>query len=164
MLLDVQGLNVKLVDVLINKKLKISTAESCTGGLLSALITEVSGASEIFEETVVTYSNEAKIRELGVSGETLAKYGAVSYDIAHEMCMGICAHTGADVGIGITGIAGPGGGTKDKPVGTVFIGVCVLGEVSVKEMHFDGDRGKVRQSACITAMETALEMLQSNNK
>lgn len=163
MLSNVGGLNKRLVNMLIEKKLKISTAESCTGGLLSALITEVSGASEIFEETIVTYSNEAKMRELGVREETLIRYGAVSYDTAHQMCTGICDHTGAEVGIGITGIAGPGGGTKDKPVGTVYIGVCVLGDVKVKEMHFGGSREKVRESACITALETALEMLDTKN-
>ena len=156
---DVKDINVRLVKRLIEKNLKISTAESCTGGLLSALITQVSGASEIFEETIVTYSNEAKMRELGVKKETLDRYGAVSHDTAYEMCKGICAHTGADIGIGITGIAGPGGGTEDKPVGTVFIGICCLDEVIVMEKHFDGDRDKVRENTCYAAMEAVLEKI-----
>ena len=157
---DVKNINILLVEKLLQKGLKISTAESCTGGLLSALITQVSGASEIFEETIVTYSNEAKMRELGVKKETLDRYGAVSHNTAYEMCAGICKHTGADIGIGITGIAGPTGGTEDKPVGTVFIGICVRGEISVMEMHFDGDRDKVRESTCFTAMDAVLKILQ----
>ena len=157
---DVKNINILLVEKLLQKGLKISTAESCTGGLLSALITQVSGASEIFEETIVTYSNEAKMRELGVKKETLDRYGAVSHNTAYEMCAGICKHTGSDIGIGITGIAGPTGGTEDKPVGTVFIGICVRGEISVMEMHFDGDRDKVRESTCFTAMDAVLKILQ----
>ena len=157
---DVKNINILLVEKLLQKGLKISTAESCTGGLLSALITQVSGASEIFEETIVTYSNEAKMRELGVKKETLDRYGAVSHNTAYEMCAGICKHTGSDIGIGITGIAGPTGGTEDKPVGTVFIGICVRGEISVMEMHFDGNRDKVRESTCFTAMDAVLKILQ----
>lgn len=156
---DIGDMNVRLVKALTEKKLKISTAESCTGGLLAALITQAAGASEVFEESIVTYSNEAKMRELGVKKETLDKFGAVSHDTAYQMCTGICAHTGADIGVGITGIAGPGGGTAEKPVGTVFIGVCVTDKVQVMEMHFAGDRDAVRLQTCRTAIETVMRMI-----
>lgn len=152
-------INVRLVKELIDKKLKISTAESCTGGLLSEKITQVSGASEVFEESIVTYSNEAKMRELGVKAETLEKFGAVSGDTAYEMCTGICRRTGADIGIGITGIAGPGGGTGEKPVGTVFIGICFEGQVEILENHFIGSRDEVREQTCEKAFLTVLEMI-----
>ena len=150
---DVKGINEKLVNELIKRKLKISTAESCTGGLLAALITAVPGSSEIFEESIVTYSNDAKMRELGVKKETLDSVGAVSRDTAYQMCTGICAHTSADIGIGITGIAGPGGGTDEKPVGTVFIGICVRGNADVLEMYYGGSRDDVREKTCETALE-----------
>lgn len=150
----------KLIETLIEKKLHISTAESCTGGLLSAMLTDVPGASAVIDECIVTYSNEAKMRELYVKEETLERYGAVSVETAHEMCMGICRHTGADVGIGITGIAGPGGGTPEKPVGTVCIGVCVKGNAEVACCHFDGDRASVRMQSCEWAIKKALEMVE----
>lgn len=156
---DVNGLNERLIHLLIENSLKISTAESCTGGLLSALLTNVSGASEVLEECIVTYSNEVKEKELGVCRETLEKYGAVSHDTAEQMALGICNHTGADVGIGITGIAGPTGGTKEKPVGTVFIGIAVNGVVSVYENHFDGDRDRVREQSCAFALNKAIERI-----
>ena len=96
---------------------KISTAESCTGGMIAAALTEISGSSECFDGGFVTYSNIQKERMLGVSGDTLKKYGAVSYQTALEMSRGAMERVGADIGIGVTGIAGPGGGTADKPVG-----------------------------------------------
>lgn len=152
-------INEELVNKLIEKKLKISTAESCTGGLLAEKITQVAGASEIFDESIITYSNDAKMRELGVKKETLEAFGAVSCDTAYEMCTGICRRTGADVGIGVTGIAGPGGGTEEKPVGTVFIGICVSGEVKIIENHFSGTRDEVRNKTYEKAFSTVLEML-----
>lgn len=152
-------INTELVKKLIDKKLKISTAESCTGGLLAEKITQVSGASEIFDESIVTYSNEAKMRELGVKSETLERFGAVSYDTAYEMCTGICRRTGADIGIGVTGIAGPGGGTAEKPVGTVFIGICISGDVTVLENHFNGNRDEVRNKTYEKAFSAVLERI-----
>lgn len=150
----------RLINLLTEKKLHISTAESCTGGLLSAMLTDVPGASAVIDECIVTYSNEAKMRELNVKSDTLDKYGAVSVETAKEMCVGICEHTGAEVGIGITGIAGPGGGTAEKPVGTVCIGVCVLGKTEVKRCKFDGDRSSVREQSCEWAIEKAVAMLK----
>jgi len=149
----------KLINLLTDKKMHISTAESCTGGLLSAKLTDVPGASAVIDECIVTYSNEAKMRELYVKEETLANFGAVSVETAEEMCRGICRHTGADVGIGITGIAGPGGGSAEKPVGTVCIGVCVNGRAEVECCRFDGDRASVREQSCEWAINKAVEMV-----
>lgn len=157
---DMQGTNELVVNRLIEKKLTISSAESCTGGLFSALITEVAGASEIFNESIVTYSNEAKMRELGVKQETLDTLGAVSYDTAMQMCTGITAHTGADIGVGITGIAGPGGGTPQKPVGTVFVGINICGDARVYELHLDGSREQVRESTCKFVFDNLYDSLK----
>lgn len=156
---EVDKLNFSLVQILQKKNMHISTAESCTGGLLSALITEVPGSSDIFDESIITYSNEAKMRELGVKKSTLDNFGAVSYETAKEMAEGICAYTGADIGVGITGIAGPGGGTDEKPVGTVYAGICINGLVTVIKMHHDGDRSCVRQNTCHDVLKELLAML-----
>lgn len=118
--------NKELVDVvgrmLLEKKLTIASAESCTGGLFAAALTDIPGISQTFKAGFVTYSNEAKVRELGVNEETLAKYGAVSEETAKEMVEGLAKVTGCDVCVSVTGIAGPGGGTEEKPVGLVYIG------------------------------------------
>lgn len=150
---EVNGANERVVKLLIEKNIKISSAESCTGGLFAALITDVAGASAIFEESIVTYSNEAKMRELGVKSETLEKFGAVSFETAYQMAEGICAHTKANVGVGITGIAGPDGGTPTKPVGTVFAGISINGETEVLELHINGEREEVRAKTCKTVFE-----------
>ncbi|MGN0163965.1 MAG: CinA family protein, partial [Candidatus Ornithomonoglobus sp.] len=128
-------------------------------GLFSALITDVSGASGVFKETIVTYSNEAKMRELGVRGETLKRYGAVSHDVAYQMAEGICAHTGADIGVGITGLAGPTGGTTKKPVGTVFVGLNILGDIHVYHLLINGKRDQIREETCRFIFERLLELI-----
>lgn len=159
MVAEVEGLNYILIDLLQKNNMYISTAESCTGGLLSALITEVPGASDVFCESIITYSNEAKMRELGVHKDTLDKFGAVSYQTAKEMAEGICAHTGADLGVGITGIAGPGGGTDEKPVGTVYAGICISGKTKVIKMHHNGDRATVRESTCRAVLNEIVNLI-----
>ena len=121
----------ELVEILTKKQYKITTAESCTGGLVAATIVNVSGASEVFQAGFVTYANEAKEKELGVKSETLQTYGAVSEKTAKEMAIGCAAHAKAQVGISTTGIAGPGGGTAEKPVGLVYIGCAVRSNVYV---------------------------------
>ncbi len=156
---DIGKINERAVKRLIERKLKISAAESCTGGLFTAFITDVAGSSGILEESIVTYSNEAKMRELGVKSETLASEGAVSAETARQMCEGICGHTGAEVGVGITGIAGPDGGTREKPVGTVFAGVCVKGVTEVFELHINGSREEVRKETCRIVFEKILERI-----
>ena len=153
------GLNERLVALLAEKQLKISSAESCTGGLFAALITEVSGSSGVFDESIVTYSNEAKMRELGVRKATLDRVGAVSRETAYEMTRGICRRTGADIGVGITGIAGPTGGTDKKPIGTVYVGINICGDISVYHLRVIGDRAQVRRETCRFAMEKIIEKI-----
>ena len=150
---EVNELNGEVVKLLAEKKMTISSAESCTGGLFSALITNVPGASDILNEAFVTYANSAKMKYLGVKEETLGNHGAVSRETAFEMAEGLRARTGADVTVGITGIAGPGGGTKEKPVGLVYAGVCVNGKTEVIEMHHDGTREQVREKSCIEVLK-----------
>lgn len=150
---EVNELNEEIVKLLIEKHMKISAAESCTGGLFAALITNVAGASEVLDESFVTYANEAKIRLLGVGEQTLEKYGAVSRETAYEMAQGLFARTGANVSVGITGIAGPGGGTREKPVGLVYAGVCINGDTEVMEMHHSGTREQVREKTCKAVLE-----------
>lgn len=158
---ETNGMNARLVSMLNEHHMYISSAESCTGGLFSALITDVPGASDVLCESIVTYSNEAKMRELGVSALTLEKYGAVSEDTARQMAEGICRHTGADVGVGITGIAGPGGGTPEKPVGTVYAGICINGNTEVMHMQLDGSRAEVREQTCRLVMEKIIKKLDN---
>ena len=141
-----------VVELLEKNQLTIATAESCTGGMLAGKIINVPGASDIFKEGFVTYYNKAKRERLGVKKSTLNKYGAVSEECAKEMVKGLLASTKADVGVSITGIAGPGGGTDDKPVGTVYIGRIVCGKVQVIKCLFDGNREKVRESSCVAAL------------
>ena len=136
--------------------LTISTAESCTGGMVASKLIEVPGISENFIESIVSYSNEAKIKRLKVKKETLEKYGAVSEEVAREMLAGLKT----DVGISTTGIAGPGGGTKDKPVGLVCIGIKVKDEVKVFKRELKGDRNKIRQRAMMHALYNLLKILK----
>ena len=137
------------------KPLTISTAESCTGGMIASKLIEVPGISTNFIEGIVSYSNEAKIKRLKVKKETLEKYGAVSEEVAREMLAGLKT----DVGISTTGIAGPGGGTKDKPVGLVYIGIKVKDEVKVFKRELKGDRNKIRQRAMMHALYNLLKIL-----
>lgn len=161
---EVNGLNENVVRMLAERKMTISVAESCTGGLFSALITNVSGASEVLNESFVTYANSAKIKHLSVKAETLEKYGAVSYETALEMAEGLRKNTDADVTVGITGIAGPTGGTKDKPVGLVYVGICVMGETEVMELHLNGTRDEVREGTCKKAFENIARRIEFLSK
>lgn len=142
-----------VVNLLDKNKFTLSTAESCTGGLIAGRIVNVSGASSVFNEGVITYSNEAKQKHLGVSGETLKKYGAVSYETAKEMAEGARKTFLSDAAIAVTGIAGPLGGTPEKPVGLVFIACAVLDKIVVKEYHFNGSRQTVRDNTVICALD-----------
>lgn len=139
--------------MLVDNKLTISTAESCTGGLLAGKIINYPGISSVFKEGVITYSNQSKIKRLKVKKEILEKFGAVSSQIAAEMAEGIAKSSGTDIGISTTGIAGPEGGSDEKPVGLVYIGLYIKGEVKTKELHLAGDRQKVRNTAVIRAIE-----------
>lgn len=145
--------------LLIEKKLTISTAESCTGGMIAGTLINYPGISEVFLEGAVTYSNEAKHNRLGVKNETLEKYGAVSEETAREMAIGIANIAKTDVSIVTTGIAGPEGGTPEKPVGLVYIGVYFKGEVTVKKYVFNGNRSRVRLQATTTGLDMLRRVL-----
>lgn len=148
-----------VVDLLRENELILTTAESCTGGMLSSRIINVPGASEMFNEGFITYSNKAKHKYLGVKKSTLQKHGAVSSQCAEEMAKGGCKAAKADVCVAVTGLAGPDGGTKEKPVGLVFIGVCVKGEVTVREYKFSGNRTMIRTQSAYAALTLLRECL-----
>ncbi|MBQ1849585.1 MAG: competence/damage-inducible protein A [Lachnospiraceae bacterium] len=141
-----------LADLLTSAGLTISCAESCTGGLVSATLINVPGISELYKAGFVTYSNKAKRKLLGVKKSTLQKYGAVSEQTASEMVKGLLLETKTDVGLAVTGIAGPDGGTKEKPVGLVYVSCNVKGKITVKECHFKGTRDKIRRSSVVAAL------------
>lgn len=141
-----------VVELLLANHLTVTTAESCTGGLLSAKLINVPGVSEVFKHGHVTYSNKAKHKLLGVKKPSLGKYGAVSETVAEEMVKGAAVSSKADVAVAITGIAGPDGGSEEKPVGLVYIGCSVCGRVKVKEYHFSGNRNKIRENSVIAAL------------
>ena len=150
------GLEAVIGELLRENKLTIATAESCSGGLLSSRLTDVPGSSDYFQQGVVCYSNQSKTDWAGVPSSLIAEHGAVSEPVAKAMASGIRAKTSADVGVGVTGIAGPGGGTPEKPVGTVAIAVAVRGEERVRTFQFFGGRDMVKfQSA-----QAALNMLR----
>jgi len=139
--------------------LKIVTAESCTGGLIAASLTEIPGSSDVFERGFVTYSNEAKTELREVSASLIADPGAVSEPVARAMAEGALAQSRADIALAVTGIAGPGGGSADKPVGLVFIGTAKKGEPTVVERHvFPGDRAGIRQATVRRALELLLNL------
>lgn len=152
-------LEAAIIKLLEEGKMTVTTAESCTGGLLSGRITSVPGASHVYQEGYVTYSNDAKERLLGVKRETLRQYGAVSPQAAEEMARGAAKAAGADAALSVTGIAGPGGGTPEKPVGLVYVGCFVKGHVRVEEFHFTGNRDKNRESAVARALTLLREEL-----
>jgi len=142
-----------LGEMLVNKRLTISTAESCTGGMVAATIINYPGISKAFVEGAVTYTNEAKIKRLGVKKETLDKYGAVSSEVAAEMAQGIANTSGTNIGISTTGTAGPDGGSEEKPVGLVYVGLCINGEVKTKRLKFSGNRQNIRERATMQLLD-----------
>lgn len=142
-----------VVDMLKKYELTLTTAESCTGGLLAARLINIPGVSEVFKSGFITYSNKAKRKLLGVNKNTLKKYGAVSEETAHEMAKGCVFETDSLAALAITGIAGPDGGTDDKPVGLVYISCYLNDQVVVKECRFKGDRNKIREQAVVRAMD-----------
>ena len=149
----------ELLDRLRAQGLRLATAESCTGGLIAALFTEIAGSSDVVERGFVTYSNAAKTELLGVADDLLARHGAVSEPVARAMVQGALAHSHADVAVSVTGVAGPGGGTDAKPVGLVHIAAGRAGEATLhRECRF-GDIG--RNEVRLKSVETAIEMLQS---
>lgn len=157
---DQDTLESVVVDLLKKNKATLAIAESCTGGLIANRITNVPGSSEVFIEGVVTYSNESKVKRLGVSEWTLKQYGAVSAETAQEMVKGILEKSGAEIGISVTGIAGPGGGTPNKPVGLVYIGIGQRnGEVKVQQYNFKGSREQIKRSVSSAALDSVRRLL-----
>ncbi|MEM7169489.1 MAG: CinA family protein [Pseudomonadota bacterium] len=139
------------------KGLTIATAESCTGGLIAACLTEIAGSSDVFERGFVTYSNEAKNHCLGVPMETITEQGAVSAQVAEAMAAGALHHSLAQVALSVTGIAGPGGGSTEKPVGLVYLGLCRRGQAAKSHRYFfQGDRQAIRSAA----LEAGLALLE----
>jgi len=157
-LVDIKLVN-KVSDELKKQRVKIATAESCTGGLLAHTFTNVSGSSSYFDQGVISYSNKAKQEVLGVPVELLKKYGAVSSEVAQVMAQGIRQRASVDYGLSTTGIAGPTGGTKDKPVGLVYIAIATTDHVTVKRFLFSGDRLINKENTCTAALELLLELL-----
>ena len=139
----------------------LTTAESCTGGMIAAACTDLAGSSQWFERGFVTYSNEAKTELLGVPAGLIATHGAVSEPVARAMALGAVAHSRAQVAVAVTGIAGPAGGTADKPVGTVWFGWNVNGTITTATRRFDGDRAAVRQQTLAWACARLNALLQT---
>ena len=150
-----------LAAILLSRNWMVSLAESCTGGLVSATLTELAGSSEWFERGYITYSNEAKTECLEVPARLIESHGAVSELVAKAMAEGARINSGSDVAISITGIAGPSGGTAEKPVGTVCFGWATENQTLTKTMHFDGDRQAVRQQATEFVLTELIALLRS---
>jgi nicotinamide-nucleotide amidase len=144
---------------LLDKGWMLATAESCTGGMIAAACTDLSGSSNWFERGFVTYSNEAKTEMLGVDPALIQAHGAVSEVVARAMAFGAVRHSRAQVSVAVTGVAGPTGGSKEKPVGTVWFGFMVDGVLSSETKRFDGDRAAVRAATVQYAFERLLQLL-----
>ncbi len=150
-----------IAELLIKNKKTITFAESCTGGLIAKKLTDIAGTSECFECSFVTYSNAKKSKLIGVSEQTLEKYGAVSYQTALEMCKGAKNAAEADIAISVTGIAGPGGGTQEKPVGLVYVGICADDIWAYTKLNLSGSREQIREKTAQTALLIAENYLLS---
>ena len=149
-----------LAQALLAQGWKLATAESCTGGLIAAACTELSGSSGWFERGFVTYSNAAKTELLGVDAALIEAHGAVSEPVARAMAEGAVARSRAQVSVAVTGVAGPSGGSADKPVGTVWFGWSVGGEVRTERRRFEGDRAAVRAATVHYALQNLVGLLQ----
>ncbi len=153
---QIQG---RLADFLLKNKLLLTTAESCTGGMIAAACTDLAGSSAWFERGFVTYSNAAKTELLGVDAALIETHGAVSESVARAMAFGAIRHSAAQVSIAVTGIAGPTGGSAAKPVGTVWFGFSVQGRLHSEMQHFEGDRAAVRQQTVAHALHRVVALL-----
>jgi nicotinamide-nucleotide amidase len=153
----------RLADLLLEKKLKLVTAESCTGGLIASACTDLAGSSAWFERGFVTYSNDAKTEQLGVEVRLLRRAGAVCDGVARAMVSGALAHSHAQVAVAVTGVAGPTGGSPAKPVGTVWFGFAVPGKLITEKCHFAGDRAAVRAATVQHAFARLVQLLGHAN-
>ena len=163
---SITSLTQQLAQILLAKGFKIALAESCTGGLLAAQLTSLAGSSDWFERGFVTYSNQAKEESISVPKELIEQYGAVSEEVARAMAEGVLNHSLAQVSAAITGIAGPGGGSANKPVGMVCFawGMQVDDQIQTRSQtkQFSGDRQSIREQACVYAIESLLEQLTAS--
>ncbi|MEM0493373.1 MAG: CinA family protein [Candidatus Thermoplasmatota archaeon] len=150
----------KIARVLSEKRFSIATAESCTGGLIAHTLTNVPGSSNYFNRGVVAYSNQSKIELLDVPEETLSIYGAVSEETAKAMAIGVRLKSKVNIGLATTGIAGPTGGSKEKPVGLVYISISTIKDTISKKCLFKGDRLSIKEQTCNTALNMLLEELK----
>ena len=157
---ELTNLAAEVIELLKAKNKTLATAESCTGGMIGAAITSVPGSSEVYGFGFITYANEAKEQLLGVKHETLAAHGAVSPETAAEMAAGARRAAKADIAIAVTGIAGPGGGTPEKPVGLVYVGISSDKGTRTLKLNLSGDRDQVRQQTCTKALGTVIEDLK----
>jgi len=157
-----EKLSMEIGAALINKGWRLALAESCTGGLISNIITDISGSSNYFEKGVVVYSNQSKIRCLGVSEESLIRYGAVSREVAEEMAVGLLKCSQVDIALSVTGIAGPGGGSKQKPVGTVWSAIATPVLLKTRLYNFSGERKKIKNDSALSCLEFLIEIINSD--
>ena len=137
----------------------ISTAESCTGGLVASYLTSISGSSDYFSAGIISYSNAAKMKLLNVNSKTLDEFGAVSEEVAREMAVGSLKVADSDIALSVTGVAGPGGGTKSKPVGMVCFGIATSNDVRAITHYFSGTRSEIRQQSCGVCLGLILDLL-----
>ncbi|RZL89125.1 MAG: CinA family protein [Variovorax sp.] len=158
---DIPALVVRLAELLQQKRWLLATAESCTGGLIAGACTDLAGSSAWFERGFVSYSNAAKTELLGVDAALIAAHGAVSEAVAQAMAEGAVARSQAQVAVAVTGVAGPTGGSPDKPVGTVWFGWSVGGRVRTERRRFDGDRATVRAATVHHALQTLVDLIEA---
>jgi nicotinamide-nucleotide amidase len=148
-----------VANLMLNKQLYLATAESCTGGLIAGACTDLSGSSQWFDRGFVTYSNAAKTDMLGVAAELITSCGAVSEEVAVAMSQGAIKHSAAQVSVAVTGVAGPTGGSAEKPVGTVWIAWCINNQTSTQLCHFEGDRAMIRALTVQQALQGLVDRL-----
>lgn len=157
---DIENLAIQIGNVLKSHDLMLTTAESCTGGMIAGTVTNIAGSSAWFERGFITYSNEAKHEMLGVTRDTLTRHGAVSESTVREMVAGALQHSHAQIAVAVSGIAGPTGGTPDKPVGTVWFAWGIKERPCTARLHhLSGDRAEVRMKSVYIALEGVLELL-----
>lgn len=159
--ISIEELVRQLAAKLTEKGWMLATAESCTGGMIAAACTDLAGSSQWFERGFVTYSNEAKTEMLGVPAELIAKHGAVSEEVVRAMAEGAIRHSRAQVSIAVTGVAGPGGGSAEKPVGTVWVGWCIESLIFATCLHLKHGRAAIRQATVIQAFKALLSAFPS---
>ena len=158
---DTPGLVALLADLLRQKQWMMATAESCTGGLIAGACTDLAGSSDWFERGIVSYSNAAKAELLGVDPALIAAHGAVSEPVVRAMAAGALERSKAQVSVAVTGVAGPAGGSADKPVGTVWFGWSVNGQLRSERRHFEGDRAAVRAATVHYALQTLVHLIRN---